>query len=249
MNDQMTHQQVDELAGAFALGAMDAAEEAAVRAHLTTCDQPHLEVYEALGAGSALAASLDPVGPSPALRDRLMQTIERIPQGDRPEVPSRPPARRGWLDWLSPRVARPMALAAVVALLAVGVWNVNLQSELGRRDAALRAVANAIAGGEAAFRVDGNAGHGYVVETPGEGAALVVADLAKLPADKLYELWLIDAGGTPVAVGTFTKTSGAVAVVTVERDLTGYATFAVTVEAERLAAPSSSDLVMVGALE
>src|SRR4029453_10425746 len=99
-------------------------------------------------------------------------------------------ARRGGLDWLSPRVARPVALAAVVALLAVSVWNLNLQSELSRRDAALRAVANAIAGGEAAFRVDGSAGHGYVVETPGEGAALVVADLAKLPADRLYELWL-----------------------------------------------------------
>ena len=249
MNDEMTCQQVDELAGAFALGAMEATEEAAVRMHLATCDQLHLEVYEALGAGSVLAASLDPVTPSPALRDRLMQTIERAPQRDRREVPSQPPARRGWLDWLSPRVARPVALAAVVALLAVGVWNANLQSELGRRDAALRAVANAIAGGEAAFRVDGSAGHGYVVETPGEGAALVVADLAKLPADKLYELWLLDAEGTPVAVGTFTKTDGAVAVVTIEQDLTGYATFAVTVEAERLPAPSSSDLVMVGALE
>ncbi len=249
MNDEMTCQQVDELAGAFALGAMEAAEEAAIRAHLATCDQPHLDVYEALGAGAALASSLDPVTPSPALRVRLMQTIERTLQGDRAEVPSRPAARRGWLDWLSPGVARPVALAAVVALLAVGVWNVNLQSELGLRDTALRAVANAIAGGEAAFRVDGSAGHGYVVETPGAGAALVVADLAKLPADKLYELWLIDAGGTPVAVGTFSKTDGAVAVIPVERDLTGFGTFAVTVEAERLAAPSSSDLVMVGALE
>ena len=249
MNDEMTHQQVDELAGAFALGAMEPAEEAAMRAHLATCDQLHREVYEALGAGPALAASLDPISPSPALRDRLMQTIERTPQRDRLEVSSRPAARRGWLDWLSPGVARPVALAAVVALLAVGVWNANLQSELGRRDAALRAVANAISGGEAAFRVDGSAGHGYLVETAGEGAALVVADLAELPADKLYELWLLDAGGTPVAVGTFTKTDGAVAVVTVEQDLTGYATFAVTVEAERLPAPSSGDLVMVGALE
>ena len=33
-----------------------------------------------------------------------------------------------------------------------------------------------------------------------------------------------------------------------ERDLTGFATFAVTVEAERLDAPSNLDLVMIGDL-
>lgn len=248
MSDEMTCSQVDALADAFALGALDAEEEAALRAHLTTCDQPHLEVQNALGAGMLLSASLDPVTPSPALRDRLMATIERTPQGHRPAIPVSPPAaRRGWLDWLSPRVARPVALAAVVALVAVGVWNVSLQAQLGQRDAALRAVANAISGSQAAVRVDGSAGRGYVVDTPGAGAALVVADLTSLPADRLYELWLIDAAGSPVAVGTFHAKDGVVAVVPVERDLTGYATFAVTVEAERVAAPSGTP-VMIGDL-
>jgi anti-sigma-K factor RskA len=246
MSDEMTCSQVDELAGAFALGAMDADEQAALRAHVATCDQPHLELRDAPGVGLLLAASLDPVTPSPALRDRLMATIDRMPQT--PATPALPhAARRGWLDWLSPRVARPLALAAAVALLAVGVWNVSLQSQLGQRDAALRAVADAISGGEVAFRVDGSAGRGYVVDTHGEGAALVVADLADLPADRLYELWLLDASGAPVAVGTFSPTDAAVAVVAVERDLTGYATFAVTVEAQRVAAPSTTP-VMIGDL-
>lgn len=248
MSDEMTCNQVDELVGAFALGAMEAEEQAALRAHLITCDQPHLEVQNALGAGMLLAESLDPVTPSPALRDRLMATIERTPQAHRPPAPALTATMgRGWLDWLSPRVARPFALAAVVALLAVGVWNLSLQSELGQRDAALRAVANAIAGSQVAVRVDGSAGRGYVVDTPGAGAALVVADLISLPPDRLYELWLIDATGTPVAVGTFDSKDGVVAVVPVERDLTGYATFAVTVEAERVAAPSGTP-VMIGDL-
>jgi anti-sigma-K factor RskA len=248
MSDEMTCSHVDELAGAFALGAMDAEEEAALRAHLITCDQPHLEVQTALGAGMLLAGSLGPVTPSPGLRDRLMATIERTPQEHRLTIPaSLPAARQGWLDWLSPRVARPFALAAAVALLAVGVWNVSLQSQLGQRDAALRAVANAIAGSQAAFRVDGSAGRGYVVDTPGAGSALVVADLSGLPADRLYELWLIDAAGNPVAVGTFHSKDGGVTVIPVERDLTGYATFAVTVEAERVAAPSGTP-VMIGDL-
>lgn len=245
MSDQMNCHEVDELIGAFALGAMDAKEEVALRAHLATCDQPHAELHEALGAGLLLAASLDPVSPQPAVRDRLMATIERTPQALQPDVAAaQPAARRSRREWRSIGVARPLALAAVVALLAVGLWNVSLQSQLAQRDATLRAVASAIAGGDAAFRVDGSAGRGYVVDTPGEGAAFVVADLRALSADRLYELWLIDAEGTPVAVGTFNPTDAAVTVVPVERDLTGYAIFAVTVEAERVAAPSSTPVMI-----
>jgi anti-sigma-K factor RskA len=254
-DEEMTCENVEELSAAFALGALDPDEEAAVRAHLLDCQEEHLELREALGAGVVMTESLEPVAPSGALRDRLMTTIERTPQAPRAAV--NPPAtaataatvaRRGWLDWLSPRVARPVAVAAVAALVAIGAWNLSLQSQLGQRDAALRAVANAISSGQAAFRVEGDAGRGYVVETPGEGAALVVADLARLPADRLYELWLIDPAGTPVAVGTIISTDGAVAVVPLERDLTGFTIFAVTVEAERVAAPSNNDLVIVGGL-
>ncbi|MBA3689457.1 MAG: anti-sigma factor [Chloroflexi bacterium] len=248
MSNQIRCSDVDELAGALALGALDAEEEAALREHLITCGQLHVEVHEALGAGVILAAALDPVDPPSALRDRLMATIERTSQAHRLAVAAPPPAaRRGWFDWLPVRMARPLVLGAAVALLAVGAWNVSLQSQLSQRDAALRAVANAIAGSETAFRVDGSAGHGYVVDAPGAGAVLVIANVRTLPADRLYELWLIDPSGSPVAVGTFDQTDDALAVVRLERDLTGYATFAVTVETQRVTAPSGS-LVMVSDL-
>ena len=245
---EMTHQQVEELAAVFALGALDPDEDAGVRAHLANCREAHPEVEAALGAGIVMADSLEPVAPSADLRDRLMATIERTPQTQGEPVVE-PPQRsgRGWLDWLSPRVARPLAIAAVAAVIAIGAWNVNLQSQIGQRDAALRAIAAAISGGQAAFRVEGQAGHGYVVETPGEGAALVVTDLAELPPDRIYELWLLNPAGAPVAVGTLTSTGDAVAVVQLERDLSGFSIFAVTVEAERVAAPSS-DPVILGVL-
>jgi len=245
---EMTHQQVEELAGAFALGALDPEEEKAVRAHLADCREAHPELEAALGAGIVMAESLEPVSPSASVRDRLMATIERMPQAkSQPGVEPARDSRRGWLDWLSPRVARPLAVAAVAAVIAVGAWNIGLQSQLGQRDAALRAIASAISGGQAAFRVEGQAGHGYVVETPGEGAALVVTDLADLPPDRIYELWLLNPAGSPVAVGTLASTKDAVAVVQLERDLSGFSIFAVTVEAERVAAPSS-DPVILGVL-
>jgi anti-sigma-K factor RskA len=247
MTDRFDCQAFDELDAAIVLGAVTPEEARAALDHLATCDQPHDRLRELLGASEALAMSLDPVVPDPKLRDRVMASIARTPQEHRaaPQVLAPDGERgRGWLGWLSPRVARPLAVAAVVALLAVGGWNLSLQSQVAQRDRALRAVAEAISSGEVAFRVDGSGGHGYVVETPGTGAALVIADLASLPSDKLYELWLLDAAGTPVAVGTFTPGGDALAVVRLERDLSGFATFAVTVEAERLDAPSNLDLVM-----
>jgi anti-sigma-K factor RskA len=239
---------VDELAGALALGAVDPDEARAAREHLATCPEPHAELRSLLGADAVLAAGLQPIQPSADLRDRLMSSVSAMPRAEPSTDVAAPerPARRGWLDWLSPQVARPLAVAAVVAVVAVGVWGITLSGQLGDRERALQAVATAISGGQAAYRVEGDAGRGYVVDTPGSGASFVVADPRSLPADRLYELWLIDPDGAPVDVGTFRPGDDAVAVVPVERDLAGFKTFAVTVETRRVDTPSSTDLVMIG---
>jgi anti-sigma-K factor RskA len=240
---------VDELAGALAVGAVDADEARAARQHLASCSEPHAELRALLGADVALAAGLDPVQPSAGLRDRLMSSVDALPR-DQPAPAVSPvraqPARRGWLDWLSPQVARPLAVAAVAAVVAVGIWGVTLSGQLADRDRALRDVAAAISGGQAAFRVEGSGGRGYVVDTPGSGATFVVADVGSLPADRLYELWLIGPDG-PVGVGTFRPGADAVAAVPVDRDLSGFDTFAVTVESQRVSAPTTQP-VMKGPL-
>ena len=46
-------EQVDELAGAYALGAVDADEDRSISEHLATCDQPHVEARDLIGAGAA----------------------------------------------------------------------------------------------------------------------------------------------------------------------------------------------------
>lgn len=240
---------VDELAGALALGAVDADEARAAREHLSTCPEPHAALRSLLGADAVLSNSLEPIQPSAALRDRLMSSVADLRRADAPGTAgpaAEPPSRSGWLDWLSPRVARPLAVAAVAALVAVGVWGASLSGQLADRDRALRSVADAIAGGQAAFRVEGDAGRGYVIDTPGSGATFVVADVGSLPADRLYELWLIGPSGA-VDVGTFRPAADAVAVVPVDRDLSGFDTFAVTVEAQRVSAPTS-DPIMKGSL-
>ena len=109
---------VDALAGALALGAVDADELRAAREHLATCPEPHAELRSLIGADAALAASVDPIQPSAGLRDRLMASVAEVPQDARSSRPhngpvcrTRTPAAAGWIGcrrtwhvrWQSPR--------------------------------------------------------------------------------------------------------------------------------------------------
>lgn len=238
---------VDELAAAYALGAVDPGEDRDISAHLASCDQPHEDARALISVAAVLTSSLERVAPSPGLRERLMTTIAETPQEHRPAVEyvrepvetleaSRRPA---W--WrLSPL---PSALAAVglAAAVGLGAWGITLNSQLAERDAALRAVASA----DAIYAASGTAGSGWVIES-GEAAMFMAEDLADLPPDRLYEFWLIDADGNAVAAGTLTETDG-VALVTLERDLEDATTFAMTVETERVD-QSVNEPVMVAAI-
>lgn len=258
MNDRLDCAEVDELGAAYAIGALDPIERVAVDEHLASCPQPHAELRGMLGADEALAASVEPMPPSPALRDRLMATIATTPQegaaaaiGPAPAAPVVAASERSWSDrwlgWLSPPLARGLAAAAVVVAIALGAWNVSLQGSVATRDDQLQAVAAAVSGGQAAFRASGSVGSGYVVEDGSGHASLVVAHLAPLEANRIYELWLIGADNAPVAVGTFDGSSAPVAVIPLERGLGGFTTFAVTVESQRVSAPTSKP-VMVATL-
>lgn len=235
---------VDELAAAYALGAVEPDEERAVSEHLATCDSEHAEAHELIGATSGLAATVEPVTPSASLRDRLMTTIAETPQEHRSVVVALAPARRPVSDPAAPRRWRlsplPAGLAAVglAAVIGLGAWNVNLNQRLAERDAALRAVAAA----DAAYAVSGSAGSGWVLEA--DGRAIFLADsLAALPADRIYELWLIGPDGDPVDVGTLASTEG-VALVELERELGPATAFAVTIEAERVSSPTSQPVLV-----
>ena len=248
MNDRLDldHAAVDELAGAYALGALEPDEERAVSAHLATCVQPHAEARAALDSAAVLAASLEPVAPSPALRERLMASVAATPQEHRaptavpaPQPQSSEEPRRPW--WRMAPLATAVAAVAVVAAIGIGVWGLSLRGELNDRDAALEAVASA----DAIFAASGAAGTGWVVES-GDQAMFMARDLEPLPAGSIYELWLLGPGGA-TSVGTLSDTEG-VALVTLEQPLAGSTTFAITVESERVDAPTS-DPVLVAPLD
>lgn len=238
---------VDELAAAYALGGVDPDEERSISAHLDTCPEAHAEARELIGASVVVWAGAQPVSPSPQLRDRLLATVAVTGQDHRPVARPAPRLERveapGDVSWWR-RALSPMALAAVALAAAVGlgIWNVSLGQQIAERDRAIRAIASA----DTVHQVTGSAGSGLLLDA-GESAIFVADGLADLPAGQLYELWLIGADGTPVAVGTL-EDGGGVALVTLEREIGAATTFAVTVESERVDEPTTEP-VLVANLE
>jgi anti-sigma-K factor RskA len=246
MNDEpMTHETARGLAAAYVLGALEPAEEAAVRQHFQTCAESHDEFAELGGVVPYLVElpGLELVEPPASLRDRIMAAAaadlaertagassapaEAVPP--RAEVPAEPaapapvpasPGRTVAFPSAAERTARRGAsplgwlarIAAVVAIVILGGWNLVLQGQLSDARAYDRAVA-------AVIDAAGKPGSQTVVLTPtrdsrGAGIAAVAADgsvvmaMRDLPATagtQVYEAWVIAAGSpAPVPVGSFT---------------------------------------------
>ena len=243
----MICEQIDDLAAAYALGAVEPAEERAISQHLATCDRPHAEARALIDAAAAVPAGLEPIPPAATLRARLMTTVAETAQDHRAAPAVRRealmdrPVRRPWWQLPSPLVSAAGAVALALAI-GLGAWGVSLQQQVAERDAALRAVATA----DAAYRVTGPAGSGWLLETD-EETVFLAEGLAALDDGRIYELWLIEADGAAVAVGVVDEADGVV-VAPLEAQIGDATTFAVTVEEGRVDAPTS-DPVLVAALQ
>jgi anti-sigma-K factor RskA len=69
----MTHDELRELSGGYALGVLDEPERTAFEAHLATCAACAAEVRELTDVAIALALDAPQIDPPAALRDRVMQ--------------------------------------------------------------------------------------------------------------------------------------------------------------------------------
>jgi anti-sigma-K factor RskA len=234
MNDQpMTHEIVRGLAAAYVLGALEPAEEAAVREHLRTCQEPHDEFAELGGVVPYLAElpGLELVEPPAALRDRIMAAAaadlaERT--GATPVAaiaPAAPPARMPGSTVPFPTAAEradratrragtlgsAARIAAAVAIILVGGWNLILQGQLSDArsyDRALAAVIDA-AGKPGSQTVvltptkDSQAA-GIAAVEPNGSVIMAIRGLPPTAGTQIYEAWVIVGKTAPVAVGGFT---------------------------------------------
>jgi anti-sigma-K factor RskA len=242
---------VDELAGALALGAITPEEWSAIQGHLRICERPHAEVRRLVEVADVIPLALEPIEPPPALRKRLMATISAAQSSNARTRPSSgetgaspTPARSihgrvfGVVTSLWERRFRLVAAGAMVAAIGLAIWGVSLQSRLEQ----IERVVGAIKAAESMYRVEGEAGTGWLLATD-DRATFVATELTPPPVNHLYELWLIDTSGVPRPAGVIDRVDD-LTLIPLDGSLRHAVTFAVTIEAHRVEEPSSEPVLV-----
>ncbi|HEX5416091.1 MAG TPA: anti-sigma factor [Chloroflexota bacterium] len=195
----------EELAGAYALGALDPDERLLVDLHIQTCPGCARAVEEAIQAVTLLAHAVDPAVPRPDLEDRLVARLvdEDAPRPRDPVSLGRPvPTAHPAIGRTIVRRLLPIA-AALLLVVGVGTWNLQLQGEVAQQQRIVavmaRAEAYSLTPAPGAQSVQGK----VFVDHPTGQVLVSVEDLPRLPADRTYQLWLVRPDGHRDNGGTF----------------------------------------------
>lgn len=194
---------IHELSAAYALDALDPADEQAFEEHLSRC----AECREHVAAFHEAAAELGHASPAPAppthLRERILSRV-RAERGSK-VVSLRP-------RWAI-RATSAAAAVAACAALGLGLWAASLKGQVDDRAQVI-----ALEGAQGSL----------IVEPSGE-ATLIVSRLVMAPEGRTYEAWVIEegkakpagifsGGANPTAVElTRQVPEGAMVAVTLER--------------------------------
>ncbi len=196
MAGRLTHSDIEELLGAYALDAVDADEAAEVRAHLSECPRcsaevaVHREVAAKLAGGGA--------GAPEGLWDRVAGALEEPPPAlDLARVSAT--AGRSRPAPMRVAVALLAVAAAMIGVLGVlGVQVVRQENRVDELTAAMRhraleqAAASASADARAqrvTLRSEDGSAYAEAVMQPNGSGYLVRHNLPGLSEDRTYQLW------------------------------------------------------------
>ncbi|MEA2519597.1 MAG: hypothetical protein QOF49_1677 [Chloroflexota bacterium] len=225
----MTCDEIRDLAPAYVLGALERVVEHDVAEHVRTCADAHAEMEELGGVVPYLDETIPLVEPPARLRDRIMAAAAedlaaRQARRVAPEPPvvtrTEPPdpgnrvvsidaarsRRRDLRTWA-------LGIAAVLAIVALGAFNVVTQQELSTARSYQARLAAALAqagqpGSQVAVLASTGApgsGPGGIAVMPATGnGTLVVTGLAPTTGSQVYEAWAIVDGHPPAPVAGFT---------------------------------------------
>lgn len=251
------HQQFAEDLALYALGALEGEERAALEKHLEECSGCRREVQQLLGDMALLALSTSGPTPPGRARQRLLEAVAREPR-------ARPVSKRpAW--W----VPVPYFVMAALALAAVLFWRqtstlrlriAELEKQTSAQEAQLERAKEVLV-----TLIAPDAMHVTLVAAPAkpqpQGKAIylrrrgslifLASNLAPLPPQKAYELWLIPASGAPIPAGVFKPDAHGSATVVNPPLPAGVEakTFAITVEPEAGSSVPTMPIVMLGAGE
>jgi hypothetical protein len=267
------HEQFADDLALYALDALTGEERAALEKHLATCTACRLELEQLRGDGALLALST--MGPKPPARarQRLLDAVAKesagfptLAQKARKDgapsvvaVPAQP--RHSWWGWLG------WAATAAVVVFTASLWKENSALKQGLEAATIQVMRNAKDVDDLRrviapiLSADAQRITLVAVKTPPQpqgkafylrnrGSLVFVANnLAPLPPQKAYELWLIPAGGgAPIPAGVFKPDAhGSATVLNPPLPAgTQAQAFAITIENEAGASAPTMPIVMMG---
>jgi anti-sigma-K factor RskA len=184
-------EEAQELLAAYAMDRLDGDDGKAMSEHVLSCRRHDEELAELRAVAGALVLAADEERPPARLRANLLAAFDEEAAATTlpaPTAPSRSPAP-GLFErlWRRPAFAYGLAAALAVVALALGVWNVSLQS---RDEPALVRV---FSQGGLTMRV---------VYLRDEQVAVLEVNLPALSAGQTYQAWKVPEGqSAPVSLG------------------------------------------------
>jgi anti-sigma-K factor RskA len=245
---------VDESIGAYALGALEPAEQAEVERHLAVCShcQAELEITEEnLGL---LALSLEPITPFPELKDRILTAarVDQIPpRTEQPADPENVIPEPIPIESRRPRFPRyvmpALAVAAVVLIVAGVLVNRSQQQNAQQQYAAY--VSQARSHGDTVIvlkPINHAAAEATLAVTKSGQASLIVGPSSPPPSQKVYQLWYMNLPATR-AVTVFRTSKDHAQVLKLHLSPHGYKLTGVTAEPGPNGSPKpTSNPILVG---
>jgi anti-sigma-K factor RskA len=257
MSVELNYDQVIELLPAYVLGTLEPDEMLAVDAFLQQDARLLVRLRELEQAAASMAYAA-PHTPLPAnakprlltrIRADLAQDTASAPEHDsrafqrraRLEPDEKPARREGWLDSLR---RQTLGLGALVALLVLGLYIIQLQTRLNAAATQLETTNDAvaaiqlhlgvIASAEQIVRLEGTDAAPDVIGNfyaTGEEGVVVLKGLTPLPESQTYQLWLV-VDGEPVSAGLFAAKPNAASVwdVVVTPDTQNFTAIDISVE-------------------
>jgi anti-sigma-K factor RskA len=206
----MEHEQFADDLALYALEALQGTDRAALEQHMEGCVSCRRELQNLRGDTALLALAAGGPRPPARSRQRLLEAVSREPR-TAPRVPER---KRWWR--LAPLLA---AAAACILILLLVRQNAQLsqtlaalQSRFSEQQGLFNQAKDIVATFTAPEAQQMTLVAAKTLPQP-QGKAFYVRDRARLifvannlpqlPADKIYELWLIPKTGPPLAAGLF----------------------------------------------
>jgi anti-sigma-K factor RskA len=179
--------QFEELAGAYALGAISEQERREAESHLATCDKCQQLLHELQTVTDLLPLAVPAIQPSPQLKTRIMAQVKADAERQSVVIASHQPRKsRSWWRYWQTQVA--LALICLLLLISGSLvaWNVTLQQQLAGVSIT-QGITYAIQGTPQVAGVKGEAVYLPQLHL----TLLTVYNLPPLQGQEVYQGWLI----------------------------------------------------------